>query len=168
MTSSARAFRLNVGFIVHEEIGFSHEFVFELGSVEFGAELSLRDFRGTAHMMRTPQGLLLKGVWAGRTTLECARCLKDFDERLHWTITELFAFNEKSVAEPGMIVPEDAQIDLYPLIREYALLEIPIRPICRPDCKGLCPVCGEDLNIRDCGHRPHADDSPFVLLKKLL
>jgi uncharacterized protein len=119
-------------------------------------------------MARTPQGLLLTGEFGGETTLNCARCLAPFSQRLNWNLTELFAFNEKSVAEPAMIVPEDAQIDLEPLIREYALLEVPIRPICRPDCRGLCPVCGEDLNLKDCGHRPPASESPFAALKRLL
>jgi uncharacterized protein len=100
--------------------------------------------------------------------LECARCLKTADQQLNWNMTELYAFTEKSLSESGLIVPEDAQIDIQPLIREYALLEIPISPLCKPDCKGLCPVCGQDLNLRDCGHRPQHDDSPFSSLRNLL
>jgi len=53
-------------------------------------------------------------------------------------------------------------------VREYALLEIPISPLHSSDCKGLCPVCGENLNLRDCGHRRVAEDSSFEALKKLL
>jgi uncharacterized protein len=67
-----------------------------------------------------------------------------------------------------LLLPEDSHIDLAPLIREFALLEIPISPICKPDCKGLCPVCGENLNETDCGHRPESNDSPFAVLKDLL
>ena len=59
-------------------------------------------------------------------------------------------------------------IDLAPLIREYALLDVPIKPICKPACKGLCPVCGEDLNQVDCGHHRDAEESPFSVLKDLL
>jgi uncharacterized protein len=66
------------------------------------------------------------------------------------------------------MLPEDAHIDLAPLLREYAILEIPINPLHDPDCKGLCPVCGQDLNIRDCGHRPDTSDSPFAKIKDLL
>ena len=71
------------------------------------------------------------------------------------------------MTESGLLVPEDGQIDLEPLLREYALLEFPISPVCKPDCKGLCPVCGENLNRTDCGHRPETD-SPFAVLKDLL
>ena len=101
-------------------------------------------------------------------TLECVRCLKEFSNPLNLELTELYAFNEKSVSDSGLIIPDDAQIDLESLIREYALLEIPINPICKPDCKGLCPTCGQDLNVADCGHRPEQNDSPFAALKDLL
>lgn len=168
MTNPRRPFRINVGFIVHEEVGYVAEFPFEFDKVKIGDDLELRDFSGLVNVGRTPQGLLVTGDFSGTTSLECARCLKPLDQRLSWTMTELYAFNEKSISESGLIVPEDAKIDLEPLIRDYALLEIPISPLCKPDCKGLCPVCGQDLNVRDCGHRPQHDASAFSSLKNLL
>ncbi len=168
MSNPRRPFRINVGFIVHEEVGYTTQFPFEFDKVKAGDDLVLRDFAGAVDVGRTPQGLLVTGEFTGKTSLECARCLKAFDQQLKWDMTELYAFSEKSVSESGLLVPEDAQIDLEPLVRDYALLEIPIRPICKPDCKGLCPVCGQDLNIADCGHRPEEDESPFSALKKLL
>ncbi len=168
MPSPRHPFRINVGFIIHEEVGYSADFPFEFERVNIGDDLVLHDFSGLVNVGRTPQGLLVTGDFTGATSLECARCLKTFDQQLRWNMTELYAFNEKSISESGLIVPEDAKIDLEPLIRDYALLEIPISPLCQPDCKGLCPVCGQDLNVRDCGHRPHEDESPFSSLKKLL
>jgi uncharacterized protein len=168
MTNPRRPFRINVGFIIHEEVGYTAQFPFELDKVKFGDDLVLLDFSGVVDIGRTPQGLVVTGTFSGVTDLECARCLKTFEQRLNWEMTELYAFTEKSVSESGLLVPEDAQIELEPIIRDYALLEIPISPICQPDCKGLCPVCGQDLNIRDCGHGPQEDESPFSQLKKLL
>ncbi|NCP16799.1 DUF177 domain-containing protein, partial [bacterium] len=75
---------------------------------------------------------------------------------------------ERSVTDSGLILPEDGYIDLEPLMREYALLEVPISPVCKPDCKGLCPVCGEDLNLVNCGHQAGGSESPFAALKPLL
>ena len=75
--------------------------------------------------------------------------------------------NEKSMTDSELLLPEDAHIDLQPLIREYALLEIPIRPICKPDCQGLCIVCGLDLNKNNCGHEQTSEGSPFSVLKDL-
>ena len=102
-----------------------------------------------------------------KTDLECVRCLDPFSQLLKWTVTDLYAFDKSNITESGLLVPEDGQIDLEPLLREYALLEVPISPVCKPDCKGLCPVCGENLNKTDCGHRPQAN-SPFAALKDLL
>ena len=168
MVNPRRPFRINVGFIIHEEVGYTCEFPFEFEKVRIDEDLDLQDFIGTIQVSRTPQGLLVQGKFSGKTMLECVRCLNEFSKPLVWKLTELYAFNEKSASDSGLIIPDDAQIDLESLIREYALLEIPINPICKPDCKGLCPVCGRDLNVADCGHRPEQSDSPFAALKDLL
>jgi uncharacterized protein len=167
MVNLRRPFRLNVGFIIHEEVGYAHEFSFEFDHIRLEGDLELRGFAGLVQVGRTPQGLLFTGRFTAETELECVRCLKEFSHALAWDMTELYAFSEKSVSDSGLLVPENAQIDLESLIREYALLEVPISPICKTDCKGLCSVCGQDLNLADCGHRPAENESPFSVLKKL-
>lgn len=168
VTNPRRPFRLNVGFIVHQEVGYNHEFPFQFERIQISDDLDLRHLEGVANIGRTPQGLIVRADFSAEITLECVRCLNDFEFPLEWDMTELYAFNRKSVTESGLILSEDAHIDLQPLIREYALLEVPIKPVCKPDCKGLCSVCGEDLNLVDCGHKDLASDSPFATLKDLL
>ena len=168
MTNPRRPFRLNVGFIVHQEVGYKHEFSFDFEQIQISDDLDLRHFEGVASIGRTPQGLIVQANFSAETTLECVRCLNEFDRSLTWQLTELYAFNKKSVSESELLLPEDAHIDLQPLVREYALLEVPIKPICKPTCKGLCSVCGEDLNQIDCGHKDIAEESPFSALKGLL
>ncbi|HSQ40327.1 MAG TPA: DUF177 domain-containing protein, partial [Anaerolineales bacterium] len=160
--------RLNVGFIVNNEVGLSNEFPFDFDKLQIEEDLELRDFHGSAIVGRTPPGLLVTGGFRGTLTTECVRCLCEFDHTVRWEMTEMYAFNEKSVTDSGLILPDDAQIDLAPLVRDYALTEVPISPVCKPDCKGLCPTCGQDLNKEDCGHRTETTDSPFSILKDLL
>jgi len=167
MPNPRKPFRINVGFIIHEEIGYSHEIPFEFDKVKL-EDFELENFVGSVHIGRTPQGLVVTGKFSGDTTLECVRCLNGFSHALEWEITELYAFNKKSVSETGLILPDDAHIDLAPLTREYALLEVPINPLHTLNCKGLCIECGQDLNVEDCGHSQESDDSPFSVLKKLL
>jgi uncharacterized protein len=167
MSNPRKPFRINVGFIIHEEVGYSHEIPFELDKVKLD-DLELQNFEGAVQIGRTPQGLVMQGKFSADTKLECVRCLREFNYPLNWEITELYAFNKKSVSESELLVPDDAHLDLAPLIREYALLEIPIKPLHDPECKGLCIECGQDLNIRDCGHSQDVDDSPFAKLKDLL
>jgi uncharacterized protein len=160
--------RLNVGFLINQPIGSSCDFNFDYPKIRLGDDLTLCEFTGTARLNRTPQGLLLQADFAGHTDLECVRCLNSFDQSLKWTLTELYAFDNRSVTDSGLILPEDDHIDLEPLMREYALLEVPISPVCKPDCKGLCPLCGEDLNRGHCDHKASGSESPFTALKLLL
>jgi uncharacterized protein len=168
VTNPRRPFRLNVGFVVHQEVGYKHEFPFEFERIQISDDLDLHHFEGVATIGRTPQGLLIQAEFSAEIVLECVRCLNEYKYSLIWDFTELYAFNSKSVSESNLILPEDAQIDLQPLIREYALLNIPIKPLCKANCKGLCAVCGEDLNLSDCGHRKITEESPFSALKDLL
>jgi len=168
MPSPKKPFRINVGFIIHDEIGRNHDFPFELAKITLGEDLELRNLDGIVNVGKTPQGLVVHGDFSAETTLGCVRCLTEFEYELDWSFTELYAFDKRSETDSGLILPEDAHIDLAPLLREFALLELPISPICKPDCKGLCLECGENLNEKDCGHRPEESNSPFASLKDLL
>jgi len=158
--------RLNVGFIINASIGYSRDFEFSF-PIYKDEDLEMTDVRGVARVGRTPQGLVVRANFGGDTTLECVRCLREYQQRLVWEFTELYAFKPENVAESGLLVPEDAHLDLQPLVREFALLEFPIKPLCREDCQGLCMECGQNLNEKDCGHRNEID-SPFSVLKDLL
>jgi uncharacterized protein len=168
MPSSRKPFRLNVGFIVHEEIGRAHDFPFEFEKISLGDDLELYNFDGIINVGKTPQGLVVQADFSAETRLTCSRCLTDFDYELDWSFTELYAFDQRSETESGLILPDDAHIELATLLREFALLEIPISPICKPDCQGLCFECGQNLNEKDCGHHDEGDNSPFAKLKDLL
>ncbi len=160
--------RLNVGFLINSAVGTNRDFSFDYEKMRLGDDLTVFDFTGTATFSRTQQGLLLQGSFALKMELECVRCLEEYRQAVAFSFTDLYAFDKRSISESNLLVPEEGQIDLAPLLREYALLEIPIQPLCRADCKGLCPVCGENLNRVDCGHQPGGDESPFSALKDLL
>ncbi len=75
----------------------------------------------------------------------------------------------------GSFDPHDAEEDVYngkvidldPLLREQLVLSLPAYPVCREDCKGLCPVCGANLNERECGCDRHVPDPRWAGLEKL-
>ena len=144
VTNSRKPLRLNVGFIVNSPIGYNRDFDFYFPQYN-DDDLKMTAVEGVVNVGRTPQGLLVQGNFSGKTTLECVRCLLDFEQLLQWEFTELFAFKEENVSESGLLLPEDAHIDLQPMIREFAILEFPIKPLCREDCKGLCMECGLSL-----------------------
>jgi uncharacterized protein len=163
-----RVLRLNVGFIVNQTIGYVREIPLEFPALNLDPDLELTDVAGAARITRTPQGLLVQVKMAAYTTAECVRCLTEFQQPLAIDFTELYAFSNRTVTESGLLLPEDGHIDLAPLVRDEMLLEIPINPLCRPDCQGLCPVCGERLTGQPHKHEVDNIDPRLAKLKELL
>jgi uncharacterized protein len=160
-------FRLNVGFIVHQTVGFSRDFIFEVPEVRF-PDLVLAGLIGTVRVTRTPQGLLVQVKMHAAMQSECVRCLNHYEQSLDIDFTELYAFSKRSVTDADLLLPEDGYIDFEPLIREYMLLEVPIGPLCMIDCQGLCAICGENLNDHPHDHDTEAGDPRLSVLKTLL
>jgi uncharacterized protein len=113
------------------------------------------------------EGVLVSGRLSGQLHLRCARCLTEFDAPLTVEVSELF------VAEP------DEEMETYPLGAEGAIepeqmlrdaigVELPFSPLCRPDCLGLCPVCGGDRNLGECPGDHPSTDPRWAELEKLL
>jgi uncharacterized metal-binding protein YceD (DUF177 family) len=150
---SRALFRLNVGFIVAQTVGYSRDFPFEAPSVSLPPDLVLRNLLGSARVTRTAQGLLVQVNMRGDAIAECGRCLSSFMQPLEVEFTDLYAFTRNSVTELGLILPDNAKIELAPILREEMFLAMPISPLCRADCRGLCPVCGENLNENKCSHQ---------------
>jgi uncharacterized protein len=160
--------RLNVGFIVAQSAGFFRDFPFYLPQINIPPDLHTISLNGSIRATRTPQGILLQADFIVRTNLECVRCLSDFQQSLDVDFTELYAFSQNYVTDAGLLMPESGVIDLSPVLREYILLETPISPLCRPECKGLCPICGNNLNEVTCNHDDDIGDPRLASLKAFL
>lgn len=104
--------------------------------------------------------------------LPCARCLAPaslpMQIPLQMRFTESLendaAAEEESDDEVDVMEHDGEAIDLEPLLCEQIWLNMPIATLCRPDCKGLCTVCGVDKNSVDCGHEQTEKTSPFAVL----
>ena len=168
MSNSQSPFVLNVGFIVHQSAGFSRKFTIDLAQIFLPPDLLLQNVEGTCKVTRTPQGLLVQVKMQAKYTIACARCLSDYQQPLNIEFAELYAFSQRNVTDSELLLPEDGTIDLEPLIREYMLLEMPIIPQCRPDCAGLCSICGENLTENPHTHEDEDVDPRLAVLKSLL
>jgi uncharacterized protein len=159
---------INVGFIAHQTVGYSRDFPFEAPYLRLEPDLELYDFSGQVRVTRTGQGLLLQAALRALIQVACARCLKEFQQLIDANFTELYAFTRASMTESGLLVPETGKINLEPIVRDEMLLAVPIGALCKPDCKGLCPVCGEDMNEVTCSHETETYDPRLDALKLLL
>ena len=152
MTYHKNPLRFNVGFLLKQPIGTNRDIPIDDAEVRFSDDFSSQELTGMINFGRTPEGILVTGTLKARVPQECVRCLGTFSYSTHAAFSELYAFSWKTATDSDLVLSEDADIDLLPIVREYLLLDIPIQPVCQEDCKGLCPECGEDLNKSSCEH----------------
>ena len=93
----------------------------------------------------------VRAPWVGT----CRRCLEPAGGVLELRVRE--HFTEGGDGEETYPL-HDGDVDLEPMVRDAVLLELPQAPLCRPDCRGLCPVCGANRNLDPCHCQPPADD----------
>lgn len=168
MNDSRNLLRLNVGFIIHETVGFGREFEIGAEKIHLNPDLDLEHLNGNVKITRTAHGLLLQVQMGASIIIDCVRCLDTFSQELQIDFTDLYIFAQHVGDSSDLIVPEDGVLDLAPSIREEIFLAIPINPQCSLDCKGLCPVCGENRNNVDCQHEQEIIDPRMEALKSLL
>lgn len=168
MTTDQTLLRLNIGFIAHQAIGYSRDFSIEVPELLLSTDLSAKNLIGHAKVSRTTEGLLVQVEGEASLDAECVYCLKAFNQPLHLDFVEMYTFPSHADENTELVLADDLHIDLMPLIQEYLNLDIPISPVCMPDCKGLCPTCGGDLNLSNCNHEEEVGDPRFSVLKALL
>lgn len=168
MSTHQTPLRFNVGFIANESIGYSREFSVEVPRLGMADEREFTDLTAVITVSRTTEGLLVQFRGQAHTTVECVRCLESFVQTLHPEFVEMFTFPSHADESTELILPDDLNIDLYPLVREYLFLDVPIAPVCQDDCRGLCPVCGANLNETTCDHGESPVDPRLAVLKTLL
>ena len=118
--------------------------------------------RVTGRLSRAGDGrFYFSGGIAGTAVGECRRCLTDVstpvDVHVHLIFAEEGLDDEEDTSDAYLFDPGERSLDLRPAVREEWLLAVPGFPLCREDCKGLCPRCGADLNAGPCDCPPESD-----------
>ena len=109
-------------------------------------------------------GILATGTVSAPWQAECRRCLGPVRGEAHAQFQELY---EPDAREGESYPLQGDRIDLAPLAREALLLELPLAPLCRDDCQGLCPRCGADLNAGACTCPSDSGDPRWAVLDAL-
>ncbi len=92
--------------------------------------------------------------------LVCSRCLEEYTSQFKENSTYIIRFGQEEIVPEKHLTDEDVvtvwtleeEMDIKPFIRETMVLAIPMKPLCSSDCKGLCPICGANLNRERCSH----------------
>jgi uncharacterized protein len=118
----------------------------ELGGVG-GSRVADRPLAVDVTLERVPDGVVVRGRVAGEYMAQCSRCLAPITRELSESVDELY---EPDPVEGETYRLDGDELDLEPAVRDAILLDLPVAPLCREDCAGLCPVCGTDRNVAPC------------------
>ena len=127
----------------------------------------LQNLRGSATLLRTDRGLLVTLDADALADMACSRCLATVQSPISIHFEEEYVpVVDANTGAPVRVadgddvfrIGPDFVLNLREGVREYILISEPFKPLCRPDCAGLCPQCGADLNLGPCGCAEAADE----------
>ena len=98
----------------------------------------------------------------------CDRCLTELDKREKMSFTHILVTELSNEDDDSYLVVEDGLLDIEELVVSDILLALPSKFLCKADCKGLCPVCGTNLNDSECSCEKKQFDPRLEALKELL
>jgi uncharacterized protein len=160
--------RCDVSSLFKARLGTSQTLDVNTGPKNLG-DLEVGYLRGTLRAIRVQDGLLVQGTVESQLMLECVRCLESFDLPVTLELEETFRISGAgSKLNSTYKVSDDGWLDLAPLIREQAWIATPMKALCRPDCQGLCPQCGENRNFGLCSCGQQKVDPRLAMLKDLM
>lgn len=157
----------NVATLLREQPGSSRHYVLEPTPPVHHGEVDL---------IRTPDGVLVSCEADILLEDTCSRCLSPFAYPVHISFDEDYVQQVDVATGAHLPPPEDAEAFMIPLnhtiditeaVRQYSEMAAAMQPLCRPDCPGICPVCGQDLSIAACRCDRGPVDSRWAALAAL-
>jgi DUF177 domain-containing protein len=121
------------------------------------------------------EAVFVKGTVVASVPQHCGRCLEPYAVTVRSEVDARFVPNPQRRGEEMELGVDDLETDVYDngIVDLTALLEtettllLPMKPLCREDCRGLCPVCGGNRNVTDCRCEVSVDDPRWAPLKSL-
>lgn len=152
-----------------------HTYDLESDAAELGLDERFIEPVGVhAVLSKTANQLHLKAVLTSRGSFQCDRCLDMFTQGLEATYQIVYVFEgatahtEDTEGIELQVLPADANlIDLADDVRQYMLLGVPLKLLCKEECAGLCPTCGANLNTHPCSCVREATDPRWEQLKNI-
>lgn len=154
----------NVAALLSGEVGTTRAYSVDDEAVDSG-DGGFHGIFGVVKLTRTDRGILLRSEVTGEGVAECARCLEPAVSVLHTVLEEEYfpvnsdlgpgssLLRQKVVEEeeiPEFWIDEANSLDAAEAIRQAFVSETPIMPLCRPECAGICPECGNNRNPNPC------------------
>jgi uncharacterized protein len=163
--------------VLPDELGLGKDEARFVGELELSLEVVKRE-----------QRVHVTGWLRGGSLRECVRCLKAYEEPVRVPFSVVYRYENASGrghpklsgdqapgSQEGAEDPDTGdvycrtgeELNLAEMLREQVILAIPMQPLCAEACRGLCPVCGQDRNVSQCGCPEERPDNPFAILREL-
>lgn len=144
---------------------------------ELGEELKVSEsFTGFLYLKKLGIEVKVVGYLRGSIILDCDRCLSSYNFKIekNWSL-ELKPIKSLNLEEERELKEEEMEVNFYEgnwisfleLIKEEIYLSIPYKKLCKEDCKGICSICGANLNEINCQCKVYKKESPFAVLREL-
>ena len=164
---------LSLDSVFDEPVPFSFDLSFSAKALDREPLLEVSPVTMEGEVSRIEKGFSLQARLSYGGQLECSRCLVayPFETREDFTLllTKRVATSGKDVPLTGEDLDEyfydDPLVPVAPIAEEWIQMAVPMKPLCREDCRGLCPTCGEDLNVTECGCAAEAADPRWEALR---
>jgi uncharacterized protein len=170
--------RFNVAQLLREPAGSTRKYHLAEDIQDLGGEVKLtHPIEGAVRLIHTTEGVLVSSQLHTEVELTCSRCLESFSTAIDFVLEEEFR-PTIDIGTGAKLPPVDGQdeatlidgqhiIDLHEVMRQDILLALPPRPLCKPDCAGLCSQCGQNLNEGPCTCEQPLDDPRWEALRTL-
>jgi uncharacterized protein len=168
-----RTLEINVAQLLKEEQGASREYRIEDTVKD---DNGIYPVTGEVRLISEDHRVLVQGRIKTGINLQCSRCLKSYKSPICMDVVEEFyptidiqtGFKLPAPEEPGVFTIDEHHIlDLTEALRQYIVIATPMKPLCSPDCAGICPHCGKDLNKGLCNCPDEHVDPRWAELLKL-
>ncbi|MHB9156081.1 MAG: YceD family protein [Endomicrobiales bacterium] len=146
---------LKIDIALLKEKGSVEDTVEQYSCTAISDSVSRQQLRAHYTLTLVDSEILLEGDLSGEVTVECCRCLEKFVYPVNLTLKQTY---------PASVT----EIDLEDEIRQTLILHLPTKPLCREDCRGICPQCGKNLNAARCTCTPAPEDPRWGKLKGLI
>lgn len=169
--------QFNISQLLKERIGSSRRYTIN-DTFERLEDTGTDHAWGSVVMIRTDHSIWVTGTLEATAVSTCSRCLAPFSHEVRFHLDEEYiptvdittgVSNDVPEASDGVFtIDEHHTLDLSEAVRQYTIMNLPIKPLCRRDCRGICQRCGVNLNESDCRCVDTAVDPRWTPLRELL
>ena len=166
---------VNVSTLLQEPVGHARRYDVEHEAVSVPEAGFTQEISGSLRLIRSERGVLVTAAFdLAPVAVQCARCLEAFETPIAIAFDEEYVLDHDPIT--GRPLPADVDefridarrhLDLSEAVRQYGESALPLRPLCRADCRGLCPRCGHNLNQGPCACGTVNEDDRWSALARL-